>query len=155
MLKDGSSGFGAWRKTFDLQVRAVWAGLDQVLESMRATGKDACGQVTREVYERLLLESAVKPLGASDLDWDYTHISSKLYMVLHSHCDVDPTKVIEESTERCGFEAYRLLNKAYDVYTIETETQLINHMLQLGQWSVKGIVQAESLMREAKARINA
>ena len=34
-LKEGTHGFHAWRKTFDLQVRAVWAGMDTILEAMR------------------------------------------------------------------------------------------------------------------------
>ena len=61
---------------------------------------------------------------------------------------------MEESTQRCGFEAYRLLSRAYGRYTPETEVALLNNILQMQQWSVKGIKQAESMMREAKARIH-
>ena len=50
------------------------------------------------------------------MDWDYTHVSNKLFMVIHGHCDVDPVKAINESVTRCGFEAYRLLSRAYDPY---------------------------------------
>ena len=73
--------------------------------------------------------------------------------MLHAHLDVDPIKIVEESSQRCGFEAYRLLSRAYDRYTPEAEVALFNNVLQMQQWSVKGIKQAESMMREAKARI--
>ena len=48
------------------------------------------------------------PVGASSLEWEYTHISNKLHSVIYAHLDVDPIKIVEESTQRCGFEAYRL-----------------------------------------------
>ena len=35
ILKNGEFGFLPWRKSFELQVRAIWAGLDVVLEEMR------------------------------------------------------------------------------------------------------------------------
>ena len=73
--------------------------------------------------------------------------------MLYSHLDVDPIKIVEGSTRRCGFEAYRLLSRAYDRYTPETEAALLNNILQMRQWSAKGIQQAVSMMREAKARI--
>ena len=87
------------------------------------------------------------------MDWDYTHISNKLYSILYAHLDVDPIKIVDESSQRHGFEAYRLLSRVYDRYTPETEVALLNNSLQMQQWSVKGIKQAESMMREAKARI--
>ena len=93
-------------------------------------------------------------MGASSFDWEHTHISNKLYSVIYAHLDVDPIKIVEESTQRCGFEAYRLLSRAYDRYTPETEVALLNNIPQMQQWSVKGIKQAESMMREAKARIH-
>ena len=104
------------------------------------------------MYERLV--EPIIPAGASSLDWEYTHISNKLYSVIYAHLDADPIKIVEESTQRCGFEAYRLLSRAYDRYTPETEVALLNNILQMQQWSVKGIKQAESMMREAKARIH-
>ena len=41
---------------------------------------------------------------------DYTHISNKLYSVIYALLDVDPIKIVEETSQRCGFEAYRLLS---------------------------------------------
>ena len=73
-------------------------------------------------------------------------------MVLHTYCDTDPAKVIEEAEAKCGFEAYRLLRNIYDPYNVDTELALINNLLQISTWSVKGIEQAESMMREAKAK---
>ena len=149
MLKDGAHGFRLWRKTFELQVRAIWSDLDKVLGDMREKEE----VITESAYYHLISERQCKPEGASELDWNYKYISTKLYSVLHAHCDTDPTKVIEESTERCGFEAYRLLCRAYDPYSAETEVTLLQHILQLGGWTVKGIKQTDSFMREAKARI--
>ena len=48
-----------------------------------------------------------------------------------------------------------MLIAAYDPLTIDAEHQLVERVMIIGQWSVKGIVQIESMMREAKARINA
>jgi hypothetical protein len=146
-FKNRESGFLPWRKSFELQVRAIWAGLDVVLEALR----EETSPVGREVYNRLVQPHI--PEGASPMDWDYTHISNKLYSVLYAHLDVDPIKIVEESSQRCGFEAYRLLSRAYDRYTPETEVALLNNILQMQTWSVKGIKQSESMMREAKARI--
>ena len=73
--------------------------------------------------------------------------------MLYAHLDVNPIKIVEESSQRCGFEAYRLISRAYDRYTPETEVALLNYIFEMQQWSVKGIKQSESMMREAKARI--
>ena len=62
-------------------------------------------------------------------------------------------KIIDESTEQFGFEAYRLLSRAYDPLNADTEHVLLSHILALSSWSVKGLAQIESLMREAKLRI--
>ena len=91
--------------------------------------------------------------GASELDWEYKHVSNKLFVVLDAYLDVDPTKIIDESKEQCGLEAYCLLSRAYDPLIADTEHVLISHVLALSQWSVKGLPQIESLMREAKLRI--
>ena len=40
-------------------------------------------------------------------------------------------------------------------HIIKTCCLLLNHVLQISQWAVKGIVQAESMMREARLRIQA
>ena len=122
VLKNGESGFLPWRKSFDLQVRAIWAGLDQLLGSLR----EEIVPVDKGMFERLV--SPIVLMGASSLDWEYTHISNKLYSVIYAHLDVDPIKIVEESTQRCDFEAYRLLSRAYDRYTPETEVALLNNI---------------------------
>ena len=139
VLKDGSHGFAKWRKGFDLQVNAVWNGLDLVLEAVRRSEDP----ITQVMFESMLLEHApigqdsVVRDGASKLDWNYTYISTKLYMVLYTHCDTDPIKIMEECDRKCGFEGYRLLTRAYDVYNENDEVTMLNHVLQIGQWSVK------------------
>ena len=75
-----------------------------MLEALR----EETSPVGREVYSRLVGPHI--PEGASPMDWDYTHISNALYSVLYAHLDVDPIKIVEESSQRCGFEAYRLLS---------------------------------------------
>ena len=125
-------------------MRAIWAGLDEVLEALR----EEADPVNRQMINDLVRPHV--PDGASHMDWEYTHISNKLYSVIYAHLDVDPVKIIEESALRCGFEAYRLLSRAYDRYTPETEVALLNNILQIQQCSVKGIKQAESMMRGPK-----
>ena len=81
--------------------------------------------VDRGMFEQLV--SLIVPKGASLLNWEYTHISNKLYSVIYAHLDADPIKIVEESTQRCGFEAYRLLSRAYDRYTPETGCVVEQH----------------------------
>ena len=76
VLKNGESGFLPSGKSFDLQVRAIWAGLDQVLESLC----EEIVPVDRGMLARLV--SPIVPVGASSLDWEYTHISNNLYSVI-------------------------------------------------------------------------
>ena len=77
----------------------------------------------------MISEHVARPLGSKDADWEYIHISEKLYMVRHAYCDTDPTKVIGESEAKCDFEAYGLLSKMYDPYNVDTEFALVNSLL--------------------------
>ena len=148
-LKDGTHGFHAWRKSFDLQVRAVWAGMDKILEAMRDESRVMDGSV----YARLALGQHLVLQGASELDCNYKHVFNTLRMVLNAHVDTDPMKIIDESKEQCGFEAYWLFSRAYDPLNADTEHVLLSHILALSSWSVKGLSQIESVMGEAKLRI--
>ena len=76
-------------------------------------------------------------------------------MVLFTYCGLDPQKVMEESSDKCGLEAYRLLNRAYDGHRTDDDVSHLGHILQIGTWSVKGAKQADSMMREAKLRKDA
>ena len=80
----------------------MWAGVDNIFEAMR----DEPGVVDESVYACLKYEQPLVPEDASDLDWAYRHVSNKLFMVLNAYLDVDPTKIIDESKQQCGFEAY-------------------------------------------------
>ena len=42
-----------------------------------------------------------------------------------------------------------MLNIAYDPPSGDAEDQLIQSVLSIGNWSVKGIIQIESMMKEA------
>ena len=58
--------------------------------------------IDEHVYRGLMMKSGIcSPAGP--LDWDYTYVLVKLYMVLYTHCGIDPIKVPEESAPRCGF----------------------------------------------------
>ena len=76
-------------------------------------------------------------------------------MILHMYAGDDAQKIIEESCDRCGFEAYRLLNIAYSPLSIDAEDQLIRWVLSIGNWSAKGLGQIESVMKGAQVRIRA
>ena len=76
ILKNGESGFLPWRKSFEFQVRAIWAGLDVVVEAIR----EETSPVGQEVYTRLVQPHI--PEGASPMDWDYTHIQQTLQSVV-------------------------------------------------------------------------
>ena len=47
-------------------------------------------------------------------DFGFKHVSRKLYMVMHLYAGPDARKLMEESFEKCGLEAYRLLNVTYE-----------------------------------------
>ena len=68
-LKDGTHGFHAWRKSFDLQVRAAWVGMDKIPEAMC----DESGVIDGSVYARLASLQHLVPEGASELVWNYKH----------------------------------------------------------------------------------
>ena len=59
-LKDNTHGFHARRKSFDLQVRSVWAGVDKILEAMR----DEAGVVDASVYAHLKSVQFLVPEGS-------------------------------------------------------------------------------------------
>ena len=114
-------------------MRSVWAGMAKILESMR----DEPGMVHASVYARLKMDRQLVPNGASVLDWEYTHVSNKLLMVLNAHLYSDPMKMIDEFKEQCGFEADRLLGRAYDPLIVDTEHVLLSHVVALSSRSVK------------------
>ena len=63
--------------------------------------------------------------------------------------------MIAGSFEQCGLEAYRLISAAYDPLSVDAEHRLAERVLQISNWSVKGLSQIGSMMREAKTRIRA
>ena len=82
-------------------------------------------------------------------------VSIKLPMILHLYACDDAQNVVEESCDRCGFEAYRLPKITYDVLSVDAGDQLIRSVLSIGKWSAKGIVQIESMMKQASVRTRA
>ena len=76
-----------------------------------------------------------------------------LFLVSSACFDTDPMKIIDESNEQCGFEAYRLLGRACDLLNAYTKHVLLSHILALSSLPFAGLAQIESLMREAELRI--
>ena len=109
--------------------------------------------VTRELYETFINDTVVIPPGSNLADWDFSFVSRKLYMVLHNYTATDPQKVIAESWDKCGLEAYRLLNKEYDPLSADLVYNLLERVLAIAKWSVKGIAEEHAAMREARTRI--
>ena len=96
VLKDGESGFAEWRKSFDLQVNAVWNGIGKLLWKIR--GHEYVDVIFDEhVCQSLVTKAKIYP-PARSLYWNYKYISIKLYMVVYTHCGIDPIKVLEESS---------------------------------------------------------
>ena len=102
-LKDGNHGFAKWRKGFDLQVDSIWNGLGNVLEEMRRDDNVIDAKKYNEYMLDLDTGRSIMPAGASDLDWAYQYVSTKLYMLIYNHCDVDPIKIIEESSVKLQY----------------------------------------------------
>ena len=129
MLKDGDHGFVKWRESFEIQVNSVWIGFDVMLEEIRShTMKDKI--IDEDEYNILLRKHNLYPVNGQ-LDWDYKYLSTKIYMVLFTYCGMDPIKIMKEANKKCGLEAYRLLNRAYDAYAADNEVTLLNNILQI------------------------
>ena len=71
-LKDGNHGFSKWRKSFDLQVNAVWNGLGDILEEMRNDEQP----IDETSYDHYILKHNPKPVGCGELDWMYKYVSN-------------------------------------------------------------------------------
>ena len=56
-------------------------------------------------------------------------VSRKLYMVLHTYASNDVRKVLAESVDKCGFEAYRLLKREYDPVATDISYTLLKRIL--------------------------
>ena len=138
----GESNYSEWREEFDLQVGCLWVTLDRFLEEIR----DDDEPITREKYDRVLAApredgSFIKPSDCNEADWDFGFASRQLYNVIFNHCDVDARKVIKEDINKCGFEAYRLLSREYDPVNSDTACNLLQSILVIGRWVLKGVHQ--------------
>ena len=105
--------------------------MDKILETMR----DESGVICGPVYARSASLQHLVPEDTNELDWNYKHVSNQVFMVLKSYVDTDPMKIIDESKEQCGFEAYRLHSRAYDPLSADTEHVLPSHILALSSCS--------------------
>ena len=103
----------------------------------------------------LLAGRKVVPDGGRPADYGFDHVSNKLYMVIYTYSSADAQEVLDESWQMCGFNAFRLLNIAHDSLNIDAKQQLVECVMAIGHWSVKGIVQIDSLTQEAAVRIRA
>ena len=69
----------------------------------------------------------------------YTLISKKLYVALHSYASPEVRKVIQEFVAKCGLDTYRLLNREYDPISADKGYTLLERILVIARWNVKGI----------------
>ena len=132
MLKGRDDGDQLWRENFDLQAGSIWAWLEKFLEEVR----DSKAVVTEAVYMKWLEDGFGKrAIG----DWAYENISRKLYMVLHTHRSTDVKKIISESIDKCGFEAYRLLSREFDPLSVDLAYSLLERVLVIASWQIKNV----------------
>ena len=149
MLKDRDDGFHEWREEFENQIGACWLGLDKLLKSLR----DGTEISTKEQFASALTSAEVKlPMGSNIADWDHEFIARKLYGIMVPYLGEDPKRAIK-LCEKDGFRAYAMLNEEYDPVTADTEANLLERVLKLGSWKVKGVTEEYSLLREAESRL--
>ena len=152
VLKGKDCNFISWRECFDLQAGSIWHGIDKVLEYIR----DETKTVNESTFEQLLdihLPDHVDESDANPADWKYKFISKKLFMVIHTHASFEVRKTIAESTERCGLEAYRLLSREFDPISADKGFALLERVLVIARWNVKGLEEEAGAFREAIKRL--
>ena len=149
-LKDKDDSFGSWRENFELQVGSTWLHFEKVLLMIR----DHPSEITREVYVEFINESRIlEGQEYHTADWDFFFVSKKIYMLLHNYGDVGVRKILVESPELCGLEAYRLLNKAFDPVNDDLEYSLQQSVTAICKWPTKNVHDELAALREASVRI--
>ena len=73
--------------------------------------------------------------------------------MLHTYASTDVRRVLAESVDKCGFEAYRLLTREYDPVTTDIAYQLTERILVIARWQVKTIDDEVGALREALKRV--
>ena len=149
VLKGRDDNFHDWREEFENQIGACWMGLDNLLKVLR-DGKEIR---TDDEFRVALEEAGVTiPMGSNAADWDRTFVARKLHGIMMPYLGEDPKRVTK-LCEKDGFLAYTMLNEAYDPVTADTEANLLERILKLGSWKVKGVDEEYALLQEAEARL--
>ena len=94
ILKNGETGFLPWRKSFELQVRAIWAGLDVVLERSERKLSQSAERSTTGLLARTSHSQQVQWIGIT-----HTHLKQvvqHLVCTLACRSDQDRRGVIPE-----------------------------------------------------------
>ena len=151
VFKGKEENFACWRETFDLQAGLIWHNIDVVLEALR----DKTVTVDANVFSATIHELGFDPNApeVNAVNWQYTFISKKLYMVLQTYAFPEVRKVIQESVAKCGLDAYRLLNREYDPISADKGYDLLERILVIARWNVKGIDEEVASLREALKRV--
>ena len=77
---------------------------------MRREVRDHNEVFDEEAYDALIEEHKLTNGDVNFADWEYEFVPRQLYAVVFHHLDAKGKKVIRKAREKCGFEAYRLLN---------------------------------------------
>ena len=129
--------------------------MDKFLEEIRDNEMPVVeDKFTDSIAKHLDEGHPIKPRVCNEADWEFGYISKQIYNVIFNHCDSDAKKVIKEDINKCGFEAYRLLSREYDLVNSDTAYNLLQASLAIGRWVVKGVHREERAFREAKTRLN-
>ena len=78
--KDEGRKWYQWRRPFQLHIRAIWGNLDKVLVDFH----DMKHRMDVDHYDFALVEQKVVP-DAVAADYGFTHVSYKLFMVIHQY----------------------------------------------------------------------
>ena len=145
-LKDKDDAFGSWRENFELQIGGTWLQMEKVFLMIR----DHPEPITMTIYNEFVKTSGIM-VGQefNEADWNFAFVSKKIYMLLHNYGDVGVRKILVESPDRCGLEAYRLLNKAFVPVNEDLEFSLQQAVTAICNWPTKSVHDELAAFREA------
>ena len=119
-----SPGFPAWREDVEVMANKAYKGIDKILKSIRFEKMT----VSKAMYETKVRE---KKLEETMKKHDFEEMRQELYLMLRRFTQGEPKSMVETSNS-CGFEAYRLLNRNCDDHASGKLSQLREDCTRLG-----------------------